>query len=278
MSNNGEKKNVNYVGNAYSKFRPTYSYEIYSLIYETHNANQGEYNLAIDVGCGTGQVTTILAEKFKQVHGIDTLEEQINNAIRRSNITYKVGPAENLSQFADNSVDLITVGTAFHWFDHEKFLQEAKRVLKKDGKGTLAIFGYYYPRIKNEPEADNLLKGFTKDVYDPVANENIRYIKNMYRDIKYPFKNQVWYITPTSEDVTRISRPTRGPLMEASMTMENFKHYMKTSSAYSNYIEENKDKDDPADKLVRDLMETMNITDYNHVIQLEWPTVLVLLN
>ncbi|KAI9486329.1 MAG: S-adenosyl-L-methionine-dependent methyltransferase [Benjaminiella poitrasii] len=266
---------VSYTGSAYSKFRPTYSDEIYSLIYDFHERHANDYNLAVDVGTGTGQVAIELSKKFKQVYGIDNLEEQINNATAQDNITYQVGSGEDLSHFKDNSVDMITVGTAFHWFSHNQFFEEAKRVLKRN-TGTLAIFGYFYPIIKGEPKANELIKALHTGPFNTYSNDNVRFIRNMYRDIVFPFNEQAWYITPKSEDTTNISQPTQDSLMKASMSLDAFKHYMKTSSAYYNYMEENPDKEDPVDKLVKDVMSTMGIQDYQHVIELEWPTVLVL--
>ena len=43
------------------------------------------------------------------------------------------GSAENTT-LDDHSIDLITVATAFHWFDRQKFKAECKRILKDRGK------------------------------------------------------------------------------------------------------------------------------------------------
>lgn len=272
MSNN----KVSYAGDAYQKFRPSYSLEIYTLIYKFHSQNQGTYTLAIDSGCGTGQSAAELAKKFTKVYGIDMLTEQINNAIAKDNIIYQIGAAEDMSQFKDHTVDMVAVATAFHWFDHDLFFKEVKRVLKHNG--TLAIFGYYYPIVKNESGVNEIIQALTVGEFDKYANTNIHYIQNMYRDIKFPFENQKWYISPKSEDITHISEPIKGSLMEASMTIERFSQYMKTSSAYYNYLDgpENQGKEDPVDKMISKLMKALNVTDTGHVIDLEWPTVLVL--
>ena len=44
--------------------------------------------------------------------------------------------AENTTS-NDNSLDLITVAQAFHWFDIEQFRLECQRILKQDGKVAL---------------------------------------------------------------------------------------------------------------------------------------------
>lgn len=51
----------------------------------------------------------------------------------------RVGTAEELP-FPDGSVDLLTAASAAHWFDAERFIKEATRVLKP--RGCLALFGY----------------------------------------------------------------------------------------------------------------------------------------
>ncbi|KAI8048915.1 S-adenosyl-L-methionine-dependent methyltransferase, partial [Gilbertella persicaria] len=268
---------VDYSGAEYSKFRPTYNPEIYHFIFEFHAKHQGQNNLALDVGTGTGQVAIEICNTFKHVYAIDPLSEQINNAAARDNITYQVGSAEDLSQFQDHSIDMITAGTAFHWFDHAAFFKEAKRVLKKE-TGTLAVFGYFYPVIKNEPKATELIKALHTGDFEKYSNQNLRFIRNMYRDIEFPFKHQTWYITPPSEDVTHKSEVIDYSLMVISMSIEGLGHYMKTSSAYSNYMKdpENKGKEDPVDKLIQEIMQVMDIKDKKHIVELEWPTVLVL--
>lgn len=48
-------------------------------------------------------------------------------------------PAEELP-FANGEVDLVTAMTAAHWFDRQRFLQEADRVLRPGG--CLALLSY----------------------------------------------------------------------------------------------------------------------------------------
>lgn len=52
---------------------------------------------------------------------------------------HRSGPAEELP-FPDGSVDLLTAASAAHWFDTERFLKEAARVLKPHG--CIALLGY----------------------------------------------------------------------------------------------------------------------------------------
>ncbi|XP_061548090.1 putative methyltransferase DDB_G0268948 [Phycodurus eques] len=102
----------------------------------------GPLLLAVDVGCGSGQGTVMLAKHFASVVGTDVSPAQLEVALQytqESNVTYRQCVAEELP-LADSSVDLITAMSAFHWFDRTRFLQEVDRVLKP--RGCLALLNY----------------------------------------------------------------------------------------------------------------------------------------
>ncbi len=89
----------------------------------------------LDLGCGTGISSRQLAEHGFIVTGSDYDERMIEEAKASSakyQITYHAAPANTLP-FTDNSFDLITAFSAFHWFCDSSSIQEIKRVLKADG-------------------------------------------------------------------------------------------------------------------------------------------------
>ena len=63
-------------------------------------------------------------EHFDKMIATDASAEQIASAATHSKIEYRVAPAES-SGLENNSVDLITVAQALHWFDIERFFYEA---------------------------------------------------------------------------------------------------------------------------------------------------------
>lgn len=75
------------------------------------------------------------------VVGIDPSEAMLGHATRRDNIEYRDAAAEALP-LDDISVELITVGLAWHWFDAAAFLSEAQRVLQP--RGWLAVYNNFF--------------------------------------------------------------------------------------------------------------------------------------
>lgn len=92
---------------------------------------------ALDVGCGTGHSTVALLPLARAVVGLDASRFMLAQAAGHPAIEYRCGYAEALP-FARSSFDLLTVCSAYHWFDQEKFLQEAARVLR--GGGWLVLY------------------------------------------------------------------------------------------------------------------------------------------
>ena len=87
------------------------------------------FERGLDVACGTGQSARALAEICDRVEAVDISADMLACAEADARIRYFVASAEELP-FGDGEFDLVTVGLAFHWFDQERFLREARRVLK----------------------------------------------------------------------------------------------------------------------------------------------------
>src|SRR5690349_20816524 len=79
-------------GRAYARFRPDYPPELAAWLAST----APDRHLAVDAGCGNGQLTQLLAPCFERVVGIDPSADQIANATPRDNIDYRCAPAERI--------------------------------------------------------------------------------------------------------------------------------------------------------------------------------------
>ena len=93
-------------------------------------------SIVLDIGCGAGHGSFNLADRFKQIYGVDISGEAINYAKKNwsaNNITFLIGSATKLP-FADNYFDLAVAFEVFeHIADWKKFLTELKRVTKDKG-------------------------------------------------------------------------------------------------------------------------------------------------
>ncbi|XP_068612586.1 putative methyltransferase DDB_G0268948 [Brachionichthys hirsutus] len=127
---------------AYLKYRVAPHEVVDRITTFMHKKTLKRFNLAVDVGCGSGQMTTLLAPHFSQVIGVDVSAAQLEMALsnkKPANVTYRQCPAEELP-FGSGEVDLVTAVAAVHWFDQEKFFQEVDRVLRPGG--CLAVISY----------------------------------------------------------------------------------------------------------------------------------------
>lgn len=164
---------------AYATFRPTYPKELYDFIF----SEVKEKKSAWDCATGNGQVAKYLSAYFESIYATDISQQQLAHASKGSNIFYNVSPAEKTS-FNDNQFDLITVAQALHWFDRDRFYEEAKRVGKQGS--LLAVWGYALLYI--EPAIDEMIMHFYNDIVGPYWDDARRLVEQEYRSIAFPFE------------------------------------------------------------------------------------------
>jgi ubiquinone/menaquinone biosynthesis C-methylase UbiE len=207
----------------YLKARPTYPDELFEYLASLAPAK----DLCWDCATGNGQAAISIAQYFKQVIATDGSKQQIDNAMPRPNIEYRVGTAEQ-SGLADHSVDLITVATAAHWFDHDAFYKEAQRVAKANG--ILAVWAYAEANIS--PEIDALMEWFMYDLLHDYWPEGRWYVRNSYATLPFPF-NPI--ITPQFN-------------CQMNWSLTRWQDYIKSWSSYNKYVVMH--KTDPIDFLL----------------------------
>ena len=121
----------------------------------------------LDLACGTGLVTKKLIRKVGkkgQIYSIDSSESAIKIAKKwigtRKNLHFVRADAEKI-QFK-TKFDAITCQYALFFFPNEqKVLKNMKKLLKDDGRITLAVHGKY-----NVPYFDSILKPIKKMIPD----------------------------------------------------------------------------------------------------------------
>lgn len=104
------------------------------------------FNKILEIGCGTGNYTLLLREKFKdaKITAIDISGKMIEIARRKlggKGIGFMVGDGES-ADFPDEEFDLITSNACFQWFGNLKTaLGRYKRLLMKGGLISFSAFG-----------------------------------------------------------------------------------------------------------------------------------------
>ncbi|WP_089999711.1 methyltransferase domain-containing protein [Chryseobacterium taichungense] len=99
-------------------------------------------------------------------------------------IVYKIENAETPSSIEENSVDLITVAQAVHWFDCDKFNTQVKRVLKPNG--VIDVWAYGNPTINKG--LDSIIKDFHDNIVGEFWLPENKLIDKEYSTIPFPFE------------------------------------------------------------------------------------------
>ncbi|KAK3846085.1 MAG: S-adenosyl-L-methionine-dependent methyltransferase [Linnemannia gamsii] len=266
----------------YQSFRPGYNNNFFKMVYNYHAKHNGQFDTAVDVGTGTGQVAVALAEKFKQVHGIDASATMLSNAIQKPNITYHVAKGEDLAVLPTSSVDVLTVAQAMHWFHHPTFFSEVKRVLKP--RGTFAAVGYSFVIFEDHPRATKRIYdlGDQPDQLGTMWDNGRLILDNLYKSIDVPLQNVERHYFPDSIksqmraiDAAVIGEESLPPVMTSRVTMKHFRNYIKTWSSYKNYCEKYPSRPNIVDVTIDTILKEENLKDEDEV-NITWPTVVIL--
>ena len=162
----------------YSTYRPSYP----DALFESFVHLAPSTACAWDCATGNGQAAIALGKHFDEVIATDASESQISTATPDQHVRYRVATAE-ASGLADESVDLITVAQALHWFDIETFAREAERVLRPSG----VLAAWTYNLLCIDDDIDSCIHDFYSTILGQYWPSERRMVENGYRDIALPF-------------------------------------------------------------------------------------------
>lgn len=119
----------------YATYRPRYPAALVDAL-----ADRAAPGTAWDIGCGSGQLSVALAERFERVIATDPAQAQLAAATAHPRVDYRCSPAE-ASGLPEASVDLAVAAQAAHWFDWPRFVVEVGRVARPGALIALVCYG-----------------------------------------------------------------------------------------------------------------------------------------
>ena len=116
---------------AYERARPGYPAAAVARIAGTLGIRPG--SRVVDLGAGTGKLTTSLAELGATVIAVEPVEAMRTRLASTLPSVAVVAAAAEALPLASGSVDAVVAAQAFHWFDTDRALPEIHRVLVPGG-------------------------------------------------------------------------------------------------------------------------------------------------
>lgn len=164
----------------YARYRPRYPAEWFDWL-----ASQcATRSLAWDCACGSGQATEELAKRFEKVIATDANAAQLQNAPALPNVEWKLASGES-SGLASESVNLVTVAQALHWFDLGRFWPECWRVTKPGA--IVAAWGYGIATLEHD-SANRIFQDYYHGVLSDFWPKERRMVEVGYEGLEFPFE------------------------------------------------------------------------------------------
>jgi ubiquinone/menaquinone biosynthesis C-methylase UbiE len=123
----------------YRRYRPRYPQTLIEWLKAECALSPAQ--VIADIGSGTGQMTELLLKHGNPVYAIEpnvdmrrVAEQELHAYPRLTSL----GATAEATTLPDHSVHLITVGNAFHWFNHQRTREEFLRILVPHGWVVLA--------------------------------------------------------------------------------------------------------------------------------------------
>ncbi len=170
----------------YARYRPGYPVAVVELL--TNECGLTPESIVADVGSGTGKLSEILLANGNVVLGIEpnAAMRVVAEAIFKDQPRFRsIDGSAEATTLDDASVDLITAGQAFHWFDPVKTRTEWIRILRpnswvaliwndrqlettpflSDYEQVLLEFGTDYSEVRHDAGLPRIEQFFARDKY-----------------------------------------------------------------------------------------------------------------
>lgn len=189
MVSNSKERFSNRVDD-YVRYRPGYPPAILDVLREECGLTKG--SVIADVGSGTGILTEVFLDNGSLVYGVEP-NAAMREAAERFLADYSgfrsVNGSAEATTLSDNSVNFVTAGQAFHWFDVNASREEFLRILRTGGWVVVVA----NERVLDSPlqrDYEALLRKYGTD-YDKVAATYPKYqqMKEFFGTIPFSAKS-----------------------------------------------------------------------------------------
>lgn len=157
----------------YAKYRPGYPVGVLEVLKSDCGLTQE--SVIADIGSGTGLLSEIFLKNGNTVFGIEPNELMRAKAegLLKGFANFKSVPATaETTTLPGGSIDFITAGQAFHWFDQAAAKLEFTRILKPNGWVVLAWNARRLDATAFLRDYEGLLLSYSPD-YPVVRHENV---------------------------------------------------------------------------------------------------------
>jgi len=165
----------------YRRYRATYPTALIDFVAGCCAAR----TVAVDCATGSGQAAVALAGRFAAVIAVDGSHNQLVRAAPHERVRYVAALAEQLPVRA-GSVDLVAAAQAAHWFDHDRFHAECRRVLAPGG----VVAAWCYEKFRIEPAIDAVVDDFYANAIGADWPPERRYVAEGYRSLPFPWREE----------------------------------------------------------------------------------------
>ena len=241
---NGFKDYFSSQAGDYARFRPRYPDGLFRYLASIVPGKE----LAWDCATGNGQAAVALAGEFEHVIATDASQRQIANTAPHPRVEYRIAAAEN-SGIDSNTIDLVTVAQALHWFDLDRFYSEAQRVLKPRG----VVAAWAYNLLRTAPAIDAVVNHYYFNVVGAFWPAE-RALVEKFDQLPFPLAE----IATPSFDVV------------AQWNVEHLLGYLRTWSSTQRFMAAN--KRDPLQSIENELRSAWG--DAKQLRRVVWPLML----
>lgn len=181
----------------YVKFRPHYPREIVPFLKDKIALTPEK--IIADIGSGTGISSELFLANGNTVYGVEPNKEmrQAAEELFKNNKKFvSINGTAEQTTLADNSVDVIVAGQAFHWFDRKATKKEFQRIAKSQAHLVLIWYSRNMESLFQQ-EYEKLLLDYGTD-YQGIDHRNVKEetIAEFYLPAHYcmkTFKQSQWF-------------------------------------------------------------------------------------